>query len=146
MKNLVAYITSGYPEKSFSIDLALALGQSGVDTLELGVPFSDPEAEGPAIQKSSERALANGVTLVKVLEMVREFRQQDSSTPIVLMGYLNSLLAMEDFGQQAQQAAAESRIFFPRHHHSFPASALALRRYPSARPRARRPRGWLPAA
>jgi tryptophan synthase alpha chain len=81
-----------------------------VDILELGVPFSDPEAEGPAIQASSERALANGVTMLKVLDAVKTFRQQDTITPVVLMGYLNSLLARPDFAKAAQQAGVDGVI------------------------------------
>ena len=69
MKKLVAYITSGYPEKSFSIDLALALGESGVDTLELGVPFSDPVADGPLIEKANHKALELGFKFKDLLEI-----------------------------------------------------------------------------
>ena len=87
MKNLVAYITSGYPEKSFTVDLALALGESGVDTLELGVPFSDPVADGPLIERANHRSLELGFKFKHLLEISKEV------APIVdtlWMGYFNS--------------------------------------------------------
>jgi tryptophan synthase alpha chain len=87
-----------------------ALVAGGCDLIELGVPFSDPEAEGPAIQASSERALANGVTLRRVLDLLAEFRQQDARTPVVLMGYLNSVLAMSDFAERGQGAGVDGLI------------------------------------
>jgi tryptophan synthase alpha chain len=82
----------------------------GADLLELGIPFSDPEAEGPTIQAANERALAKGITLKKVLAMVAEFRQQDTQTPVILMGYLNSILAMADFAEQASKAGVDGLI------------------------------------
>ena len=87
-----------------------ALVAGGADILELGIPFSDPEAEGPAIQASSERALANGVSLKTVLSIVSEFREKDQDTPIVLMGYLNSILAMPDFAARAAAAGVDGLI------------------------------------
>jgi tryptophan synthase alpha chain len=93
-KALVSFITAGDPDLQATVPALHGLVAGGADVLELGVPFSDPEAEGPAIQASSERSLAQGTTLVKVLQMVAEFRQTDTETPIVLMGYLNSVLAM----------------------------------------------------
>ncbi|MCW8895839.1 MAG: tryptophan synthase subunit alpha [Sulfurimonas sp.] len=87
MKKLVAYITSGYPEKSFSIDLALALGESGVDTLELGVPFSDPVADGPLIEKASHEALKLGIKFEDVLEISKAVAPKVDT---LLMGYFNS--------------------------------------------------------
>ena len=87
MKKLVAYITSGYPEKSFSIDLALALGQNGVDTLELGVPFSDPVADGPLIEKANHLSLENGFKF----EHLREISKAVAPDVDTLwMGYFNS--------------------------------------------------------
>lgn len=108
----VSFITAGDPALSATVPALHALVAGGVDILELGVPFSDPEAEGPAIQRSSERALANGVTLVKVLSMVKEFRCGDDTTPLVLMGYLNSILAMgvEEFAQSAANAGVDGLI------------------------------------
>jgi tryptophan synthase alpha chain len=87
MKNLVAYITSGYPEKSFSIDLALALGQNGVDTLELGVPFSDPVADGPLIEKANHKALELGFKFSHLLEISKAVAPHVDT---LWMGYFNS--------------------------------------------------------
>lgn len=87
MKKLVAYITSGYPEKSFTIDLALALGDSGVDTLELGVPFSDPVADGPLIEKASQKALKLGIKFEDVLDISKEVSPKIDT---MWMGYFNS--------------------------------------------------------
>lgn len=102
---LVTFITAGDPQPECTVAAMHALVAGGADVIELGVPFSDPEAEGPATQMSSERALAHGVTLVRVLAMVSEFRETDSDTPIVLMGYLNSVLRM---GEAAYARAAEA--------------------------------------
>lgn len=87
MKKLVAFITSGYPEKSFSIDLALALGESGVDTLELGVPFSDPVADGPLIEKANHKALELGFKFQDLLEISKEIAPKIDT---LWMGYFNS--------------------------------------------------------
>ena len=87
MKKLVAFITSGYPEKSFSIDLALALGENGVDTLELGVPFSDPVADGPSIEKANHKALELGFKFEHLLEISKEVAPKVDT---LWMGYFNS--------------------------------------------------------
>jgi len=87
LKQLVAYITSAYPQKSFSIDLALALGENGVDTLELGVAFSDPVADGPAIEKANHQALANGFRFSDLLEISQEVAPRVDT---LWMGYFNS--------------------------------------------------------
>ena len=87
MKKLVAYITSGYPEKSFSIDLALALGENGVDTLELGVPFSDPVADGPLIEKANHKALELGFKFKHLLEITEVIAPKIDT---LWMGYFNS--------------------------------------------------------
>lgn len=100
---LVPYITAGDPDKSASVPLMHALVAAGADVLELGVPFSDPMADGPVIQRACERALKHGTTLADVLGMVGEFRQTDTRTPVVLMGYLNPV---EAFGTEAFAAAA----------------------------------------
>lgn len=89
MKKLVAYITSGYPEKNFSIDLALALGENGVDTLELGVPFSDPVADGPSIEEANHRALALGFKFKDLIEISKEVAPKVDT---LWMGYFNSFL------------------------------------------------------
>ncbi len=87
MKNLVAYITSGYPEKSFTVDLALSLGESGVDTLELGVPFSDPVADGPLIEKANHKALELGFKFQHLLDISKEVAP---TVDTLWMGYFNS--------------------------------------------------------
>ncbi len=87
MKNLVAYITSGYPEKSFSIDLALALGENGVDTLEFGVPFSDPVADGPLIEKANHKALELGFKFTDLIDISKEVAPHVDT---LWMGYFNS--------------------------------------------------------
>ncbi|MBO9664847.1 tryptophan synthase subunit alpha [Dokdonella sp.] len=86
---LIPFVTAGDPLPPATVALMHALVEAGADLIELGVPFSDPMADGPVIQHASERALARGVGLAKILEWVREFRTRDAATPIVLMGYLN---------------------------------------------------------
>jgi len=88
-KGLVPYIMAGDPYADATLEVMLALAEAGADVIELGVPFSDPMAEGPVIQKACERALAKGIGLTQVLDIVRAFRQRDAKTPIVLMGYAN---------------------------------------------------------
>jgi len=109
---LTTFITAGDPAADATVPALHRLVASGANILELGVPFSDPEAEGPAIQASSERGLANGITLHTCLDMVREFRTADDTTPIVLMGYLNSILAMgnEAFAEAAAAAGVDGLI------------------------------------
>jgi len=102
---LVPYITAGDPEPGLTVELLLTLAGAGADVIELGVPFSDPMAEGPTIQRACERALRHHVSLRDVLGMVREFRARDSDTPVVLMGYLNPLEAM-GYGEFAAAAGA----------------------------------------
>ena len=93
-KALIPYITAGDPHPSLTVPLLRALVEAGADILELGVPFSDPMADGPVIQRSGERALKHGIGLSDVLKFVVEFRKQDAATPIVLMGYANPIEAM----------------------------------------------------
>jgi tryptophan synthase alpha chain len=93
-KALIPYITAGDPHPSLSVPLMHALVEAGADILELGVPFSDPMADGPVIQRSGERALKHGIGLSDVLRLVVDFRKQDQATPIVLMGYANPVEAM----------------------------------------------------
>jgi tryptophan synthase alpha chain len=88
-KALIPYIVAGDPNPGFTVPMMHQLVEQGADILELGVPFSDPMAEGPVIQLAHERALLHNVSLRSVLEMVKEFRQQDQQTPVVLMGYAN---------------------------------------------------------
>ena len=102
-KALIPYITAGDPRPELTVPMLHALVAAGADIIELGVPFSDPMADGPVIQKACERALAQGMTPRRVLELVREFRQIDAQTPLVLMGYLNPI---ERMGHAAFVAAA----------------------------------------
>jgi tryptophan synthase alpha chain len=88
---LIPYVTAGDPYADATPEIMHALAAGGADVIELGVPFSDPMADGPVIQKASERALARGITLEHVLTMVRRFRQDDAVTPVVLMGYANPI-------------------------------------------------------
>jgi tryptophan synthase alpha chain len=88
-KALIPYITAGFPFADITPDLMHTMVEAGCDVIELGVPFSDPMADGPVIQKAGERALALGIGLAQVLDMVRSFRQRDTRTPVVLMGYAN---------------------------------------------------------
>lgn len=90
-KALIPYATAGYPYADITPALMHVLVEAGADVIELGVPFSDPSADGPTIQASSERALQQGIGLPQVLEQVRQFRQSDTTTPVVLMGYANPI-------------------------------------------------------
>jgi len=106
---LIPYITAGDPQPSVTVPLMHAMVEAGADIIELGVPFSDPMADGPVIQRASERALEHKVSLHQVLDMVREFRQRDVNTPVVLMGYLNPVEVMgySAFAQQARVAGVD---------------------------------------
>src|SRR5581483_2214706 len=108
-KGLVPYITAGDPHPQHTVALMHALVRGGADIIELGVPFSDPMADGPVIQLACERALAHGTSLWQVIAMVAEFRKTDSSTPVVLMGYLNPIEArgFSAFAQQAKAAGVD---------------------------------------
>jgi tryptophan synthase alpha chain len=88
-KALIPYVTAGDPYADATLDIMLAMAQAGADVIELGVPFSDPMADGPVIQKAAERALAKGIGTTQVLAMVRDFRARNRTTPVVLMGYAN---------------------------------------------------------
>jgi tryptophan synthase alpha chain len=88
---LIPFLTAGDPKPEWTVDVLHALVTAGADLVEIGVPFSDPTADGPVIQAASERAIENGVNLHGVLEMVRQFRETDAVTPVVLMGYLNPI-------------------------------------------------------
>lgn len=102
---LIPYITAGDPSPSYTVELMHALVAGGADVIELGVPFSDPMADGPVIALAHERALAHGVGLKDVLAMVRQFRETNLETPVVLMGYQNPIEAM-GVNKFADQAAA----------------------------------------
>lgn len=106
---LVPFVTAGDPQPSVTVPLMHALVGAGADVLELGVPFSDPMADGPVIQRASERALAQGMTLTRVLAIVAEFRRDDARTPVVLMGYLNpfEVAGYEKFAKAAADAGVD---------------------------------------
>ena len=108
-KALIPFFTAGDPAPALTVPMMHAMVAAGADIIELGVPFSDPMADGPTIQRSSERALANHVGLKDILAMVKQFRQDNSATPVVLMGYANPIEAMgyEKFATQAQAAGVD---------------------------------------
>src|SRR5579862_5426830 len=108
---LIPYVMAGYPDETTSETLAIALGQAGADIIELGIPFSDPLADGATIQHASERALANGMTLRKALALARRVHQH-STTPLVLMGYYNPIFSygIALFCEDAAQAGIAGLI------------------------------------
>ncbi len=108
-KALIPFITTGDPAIEFTVPLMHTLVEAGADIIELGVPFSDPMADGPVIQRSSERALAHNVGLKEVLAVVAEFRQTNAVTPIVLMGYANPIEAMgyKPFAKRAAESGVD---------------------------------------
>ena len=109
---LVTFITAGDPTYELSADLLRQLPAAGADVIELGMPFTDPMADGPAIQASSLRALRNGMTLKKTLQLVSEFRKGDAETPIILMGYYNPIYrwGAERFVADAKAAGIDGLI------------------------------------
>ncbi len=108
-KALVPYFTAGDPHPRFTVELMHTLVNSGADIIELGVPFSDPMADGPVIQRASERALVHNVSLRMVLDMVKQFRTRDDKTPVVIMGYANPIEAMgvQRFADLAQECGVD---------------------------------------
>ncbi|MEM9469924.1 MAG: tryptophan synthase subunit alpha [Pseudomonadota bacterium] len=111
-KGLVTFITAGDPNAEKSLSVLKSLPESGADFIEIGMPFTDPMADGPAIQASSLRALEQGMSLKGVLQMVETFRQGNDSTPIILMGYFNPLYqyGVENFMRDAAKAGADGLI------------------------------------
>ncbi len=105
------FLTAGYPTLDSTVGLALRLQQAGADLLEIGMPFSDPLADGPTIQQASDVAIANGVTIPHILDMVRGIRAQ-SGIPLVLMGYINPILnyGFDRFFREAAEAGADGII------------------------------------
>jgi tryptophan synthase alpha chain len=97
-KALIPFVTAGDPHPGATVDLLVAMAEAGADVIELGVPFSDPMADGPVIQRAGERALKHGIGLRQVLDYVRAFRARNATTPLVLMGYANPV---ERYGQDA---------------------------------------------
>ncbi|MHB9799537.1 tryptophan synthase subunit alpha [Pseudomonas sp. MT3] len=130
---LVTFITAGDPGYSTSLDILKGLPEAGADVIELGMPFTDPMADGPAIQLANIRALGNGQNLVKTLKMVREFRQDNSTTPLVLMGYFNPIhyYGVDKFIADAKEAGVDGLIVVdlpPEHNEDLcdPAQAAGL--------------------
>ena len=111
-KALIPYIMAGDPHPSLTVPLMHGLVEAGADIIEFGVPFSDPMADGPVVQRSGERALKHGVGLKDVLSLVRKFREKDKATPVVLMGYANPIEAMglEKFAAAAKTAGVDGVI------------------------------------
>jgi tryptophan synthase alpha chain len=109
---LITFVTAGDPDPITSLDLVLGLPKAGVDLIELGMPFTDPMADGPAIQAASLRALKSGASMIKTLDLVRAFRDSDSETPIVLMGYYNPIYiyGVERFLSDALAAGVDGLI------------------------------------
>ena len=108
-KGLIPFIVAGDPKPEFTLPLMNALVDGGADIIELGVPFSDPMADGPVIQRGSERALINGTALHDVIAMVFDFRKENQQTPVILMGYLNPIEVMgyEKFAKSAAEAGVD---------------------------------------
>lgn len=111
-KALIPFVTAGDPNPDVTVPLMHAMVAAGANLLELGVPFSDPMAEGPTIQKACERALAHNTSLNDVLAMVREFRQRDSVTPVILMGYMNpvEIMGYQTFATAAAKAGVDGLL------------------------------------
>ena len=111
-KGLIAYVCAGDPTRASTVPVMHALARAGADVIEVGVPFSDPMADGPVIQRAAERAIRNGVGLKDTIAMVAEFRRSDKVTPVVLMGYANPLERMgrAEFARAAQAAGVDGVI------------------------------------
>ena len=107
-KALVAYLVAGDPEIEVTLDLMHLFVDSGVDVIEIGVPFTDPIAEGPTIQRAHDRALKNDISLKMILNLVSDFRKKDTDTPIVLMGYLNTFISHIDLVQSSDGGSIDS--------------------------------------
>jgi tryptophan synthase alpha chain len=104
-KALIPYVTAGFPFADITPALMHGMVEAGADVIELGVPFSDPMADGPVVQKAGEKALALGIGMAQVLDMVRSFRQRNSTTPVVLMGYANPVERYEQRHGRARSRA-----------------------------------------
>ncbi len=111
-KAFVAYVMAGDPDFATSLEVVKGLPSAGVDIIELGLPFTDPMADGPTIQLAGQRALEGGMTLSKTLELARAFRQDDQTTPIVMMGYYNPIYSrgVESFLKEAKEAGIDGLI------------------------------------
>jgi len=107
-KALVAYLVAGDPDLDTTLELMHLFVESGVDVIEIGVPFTDPIAEGPTIQRAHDRALKNDISLKMILDLVKKFRTDDQETPIVLMGYLNTFISHIDLVKSADSNSVDS--------------------------------------
>ncbi|MGA0808794.1 MAG: tryptophan synthase subunit alpha [Burkholderiaceae bacterium] len=130
-KALIPYVTAGDPAPDETVSLMHTLVASGADVIELGVPFSDPMADGPVIQRSSERALARGVSLSNCLDWVKTFRQADTKTPVVLMGYANPIerMGVDVFVSKASQVGVDGVLVVDYPPEESEAFASALRKH-----------------
>ena len=113
-KALVSYVMAGDPHPEVTVPLLHQMVEAGVDVVELGLPFSDPMADGPVIALAAERALAGGTNTLDALNMVKEFRQKDQETPVVLMGYLNpvEVIGYEKFDEYAHDCGVDGVLFW----------------------------------
>lgn len=111
-KALIAYITAGDPKRELTVPLMHQMVKAGADIIELGIPFSDPVADGPVIQEGVGRALAQGINLKDIFAMVNAFRREDNTTPIILMGYLNpiEIMGYQEFAKRASEANVDGVI------------------------------------
>ena len=107
-KSLVAYLVAGDPDLDSTLELMYGFVDAGVDILEVGVPFTDPIAEGPIIQAAHDRALKNNTSLNKIFKLVEKFRKKNTDTPIILMGYINTFLANVETLKEAHQSGADA--------------------------------------
>lgn len=108
-KAVIPFLTAGDPDIGTSLEIMKTLVKNGADIIELGVPFSDPMADGPVIQLADERALANGTSLKDVLSLVEKFREEDKDTPVVLMGYMNPFhhMGLDEFAKEAKRVGVD---------------------------------------
>ena len=115
-KLLSIYVTAGFPEKDATTDIILTLAESGVDFIELGMPFSDPIADGPVIQAASQKALDNGITMNEIFDVVKKVRQK-SDIPILLMGYINPMMryGLDVFIQKAAEVKVDGLALGRKH-------------------------------
>ncbi len=111
-KALIPFITAGDPHPDMTVQMLHTLVKAGADMIEVGIPFSDPMADGPVIQRASERALANNVGIKKTIQLVKEFRKKDTNTPIILMGYANPIeaIGIEHFVNLIKEADVDGVI------------------------------------
>ncbi len=111
-KALIPFVTAGHPHPDLTVNIMHDLVRNGADVIELGMPFSDPMADGPVIQQASEHAIKQGVGIEKTIQMVKKFREADQDTPVVLMGYLNPVECMghERFVQQAKSSGVDALL------------------------------------